>query len=347
MRYGYSNARVYGMIGLLLSKTDMEELIRVKTIAGMFELLQRTGYKDDLAGLSASKSSAVEIGSVKHFGRITRKIISFTPKDDIPVVNAFIERWVFLDLKLIINAKKLRIPFDELRNHLFDLPNLRLSDAQQLYDLSIDILGDTIEHSYFSVKCCKQNSGADRKKIINDVIKDIKDPYERIKLKIDLNMFNFISKPIFNSSKELKKIKHSLQKEIDVRNILLILRIKKHSVSAQKVLKLLYPMGNISNSTLKNYVNLSYGDLINVIKVLYKNVKIHEDLSLPKIESLIEKYISHERAVMFHSSIFSVGPILQFLLLKEQEMNNLQKIAKAKMLGISEGELMDNLIVVR
>lgn len=335
------------MIGLLLSKTDMEELIRVKTIAGMFELLQRTEYKDDLVGLTASDSSVVDTASMKHFSRILRKIISFTPKDDIPAVNAFIKRWIFLDLKLIINAKKLGTPFDELKNHLFDLPSLRLSDAQRLYDLPIDVFEDTIDHSYLGNGCCDKNQVSGRKKLINDTIKDIKDPYERIKLKIDMNRFNFISKPVFDSSNDLKKIKHSLRKEIDVRNILLILRLKKHSVPTQKILNLLYPGGTIRPSILKNYTNIGYNDLINVMKVLYKKIKIDENSSLPTIESLIDKYISHERMIMFHSSVFSVGPILQFLLMKEQEMHNLQKVARAKMLGVVEGELKDNLVFAR
>jgi len=137
-RYGYSNARVYGMMGLLLTKADMEDLIRVKTIAGMFELLQRTAYKEDMTRLESDDPTAIEAGTVKHFSRIIRKIISFTPKDDLPALKALIKRWVFLNLNIILNAKRSGVPFSSIRDHLFDLPELRIVDAQRLYEMSLD-----------------------------------------------------------------------------------------------------------------------------------------------------------------------------------------------------------------
>ena len=75
-KYGYSNARVFGMAGLLLTSQDIDELIRVKSAAGMLELLQRTGYKDDVKGLAYEDPQSIYIGSVRHFSRIVSKVLS-------------------------------------------------------------------------------------------------------------------------------------------------------------------------------------------------------------------------------------------------------------------------------
>ena len=69
LKYGYSNARVRGMKGLLLSSNYLDELIKVPTIPEMAELLQRTHYKEHIAALSLkhSGSSLIELAAGRHF----------------------------------------------------------------------------------------------------------------------------------------------------------------------------------------------------------------------------------------------------------------------------------------
>ena len=70
-RYGYSNARVKAMKGLLLKSSILDEMIRVGTVEAMVELLQRTGYKNDLAGtVSYGGSSLIESGASKNFSSL-------------------------------------------------------------------------------------------------------------------------------------------------------------------------------------------------------------------------------------------------------------------------------------
>jgi len=45
LKYGYSSARVKAMKGLLIKQTTLEEMIKVGSVEGMVEILQRTGYK--------------------------------------------------------------------------------------------------------------------------------------------------------------------------------------------------------------------------------------------------------------------------------------------------------------
>ena len=45
LTYGYANARVHGMKGLLLPRDTYSELVNLKLVDGMVELLQGTHYK--------------------------------------------------------------------------------------------------------------------------------------------------------------------------------------------------------------------------------------------------------------------------------------------------------------
>ena len=58
LKYGYSNARVKGMKGLLFKRDFLDELIKVGSVDSMIELLQRTHYKEELVALSVRYSGS-------------------------------------------------------------------------------------------------------------------------------------------------------------------------------------------------------------------------------------------------------------------------------------------------
>lgn len=340
MKYGYSNARISGMLGLLLTKNDYAELIRMGNIAGMLEFLQRTSYKEDLKGLPPDNPESINIATTRHFSRIVKKVLSFTPNDDLPALHALTKKWAYLNMKIIIDAKKAGLSFSSIRAHLLDLPYLSVFDLEKAYDKDIDEIAQLVD------KISQHNNqngigiGIQRQK-------EERDPYNKLKRTVEMNMYDFIYDPVFESSKELREIKRSLQKEVDARNLILILRLKNRSVGQDKVLDMLYPTGTVSINTLKNYIQLNYSDLVNVLAIKYKGIKVSPDMPVAKIETIVEKYITMERVNLFHASILSVGPIINFLLLKEQEMYNLQKIAKAKTLNIPEEDVKEELIIIR
>jgi V/A-type H+-transporting ATPase subunit C len=70
------------------------------------------------------------------------------------------------------------------------------------------------------------------------------------------------------------------------------------------------------------------------------------DPKLTDLEIALEKSIAAQRLLAFHRSTLSVGVIIGFLLLKEEEMSNLRKIAKSKEFHVPEAEVRKMLVVV-
>ena len=58
------------------------------------------------------------------------------------------------------------------------------------------------------------------------------------------------------------------------------------------------------------------------------------------------KSIAAQKLASFHRSILSVGVILGFLLIKEEEISNLRKIAKGKEFNLPENDVRDMLVIV-
>lgn len=127
LKYGYANARVRGMRGLLLKDAFLDELMRVGTIDGMVELLQRTPYRDDLLALALQYKGSylIELAARRHFVKIVEKIKKLAPKSDLPVIVNLLRRWDFLNVKTILDAKRVGTSFDEIKQYILQSDYLR------------------------------------------------------------------------------------------------------------------------------------------------------------------------------------------------------------------------------
>ena len=134
LKYGYSNARVRGMKGLLLKAGFLDELIRVRSTDAMVELLQRTGYKEDLVSLSLRHkgSSLVELASSKNFNRVAKKIKVMAPRDDQHFIEAMLRRWDILNLKTLLNGLRLGRSYDSIKPYLFAVGSMDESDLERI-----------------------------------------------------------------------------------------------------------------------------------------------------------------------------------------------------------------------
>ena len=134
LKYGYSNARVKAMKGLLLKGSFLDELIRVGTVEGMAEILQRTGYKADLADASAAQggSMLIETAASKNFSRTAKKLMKIIPQSDRKALEALLIRWDLLNLKTLMHAKRIGKTYDDVRPYLFDIGGLSDDDFRKI-----------------------------------------------------------------------------------------------------------------------------------------------------------------------------------------------------------------------
>lgn len=144
LKYGFSNARAKAMKGLLLKPAILDEMIKVQTIDAMVELLQRTDYRDDLVAVSIehSGSQLIELAGSRSFMRMVAKLQRITPKDDQPAVKALLRKWDIMNLKTIVNAKRLNKSYNEIKPYLLpiggftegDLERISSADKDQIFN---------------------------------------------------------------------------------------------------------------------------------------------------------------------------------------------------------------------
>jgi V/A-type H+-transporting ATPase subunit C len=150
------------------------------------------------------------------------------------------------------------------------------------------------------------------------------------------------------ASKDANYIRRILKKEIDAKNILIIERLKKRGFSPEKISNYLIRGGTMSRNFIRSIVEAKdLGAAISIAKSKFRRLQLKEgEVTLSDLEIALEKALAAEKTLAFHRSVLSVGVILGFLLLKEEELNNLRKIAKGKEYGIPESEIRDMLVIV-
>ncbi|VVC03176.1 V-type ATP synthase subunit C [Candidatus Bilamarchaeum dharawalense] len=355
LKYGYSNARVKAMKGLLLKSNQLEEMIRVNSVEAMVELLYKTGYKNELAGAAVnySGSALVELAASRNFAKIVRKLIKITPKEDQAVVRALLIRWDLLNLKSLMHAKRLKRSYDEVRPYLFEVGGLREEDFKRIMKADEASIMRELRRTELGEKMLAigtANLSRRMRESFTSALRSL-DMFLQMETIIDAYIYMFMDHALSEvGAKEVGDIRQLLRREIDAKNILIIERLKRHGINKEKIFGSLIKGGTLNELTLNRVIEAKdLQAVIHIIRPKFRQIELKGEagkLKLTDLEIALEKSITAQKVLAFHTTVLSVGVIVGFLLLKEEEINNIRKIAKCKEFNVPENEVREMLVVV-
>ncbi|MEW6035914.1 MAG: V-type ATPase subunit [Candidatus Micrarchaeota archaeon] len=351
LKYGYSNARVKAMKGLLLKSGFLDEMIRVGTIESMVELLQRTGYKADLSGASVSYggSALIETAASKNFSRTVRKLIRITPKSDRGALQALLIRYDLLNLKTLMHAKRAKKSYDDVRPYLFEVGGLSEDDFRRIMKADEGSLTRELRRTDIGQKMLMMGTGQlnrQMKETFTNALRSL-DTFMQMEAVIDAYIYVFMDEALAAiGGKEAASIREILRREIDAKNIMIVERLKRHSVPREKITGSLIRGGTLPDSLIGRIIDAKDLQAVAALaRPKFQKLELR-GTGLADLEIAFEKSIAAQKVLSFHRAMLSIGVIIGFLLLKEEELNNLRKIAKGKEFRIPEAEVMEMLVVV-
>ncbi len=349
LKYGYSNARVKAMKGLLLKPGVVEDLVRCSSIEAMIELLQRTPYKGDFdeGSVRYSGSELVELAAAKNFARTVEKLIRITPQSDKKVLQALLLKYDLLNLKTIMHAKVLGKTYDEVKPHLFPAGGLTEEEFKRIMKADGQHIFREIKRTVLGEAMLSQSTAQFSKAMwekFNMALRSL-DSFMQMETIVDAYSYLLMDKALADSgSKDIAYIRRIMKREIDAKNVMIIERLKKHG--KKKIQENLIRGGTINQMTINKIIeSKDIAQTINLIKPKFGSLDLPgEDLT--DLEIALEKSIARQKTIAFHRGMLSVGVIIGFMLLKEEEISNLRKIGKGKEFGISEKDVREMLVVV-
>ncbi len=348
LTYGYSNARIRGMKGVLLSEATLSELIKASTVDSMIELLQRSNYKAELnqsIGTGRRGSSLVELAASRNFSTTVKKIMKFSPKGDLPALKALLLRWDLTNLKTIMQARRNNEKYENIKANLFEVGGLGEDDFVRLMKTpDSDLLKEFKKSSLGQLVLSSL-----AKEVFESAMKST-DSFFKMENEVDTQSYNIVDSELKKvKSKEISQIRQILSLELDAKNILIIERIKKRKKQATKkeVMASLIKGGNLSEGDINKIVDAKdLSSSIKIIKNMMPTLEVSETADLGSLEIAMEKVLARRKVATFSRGVLCIGVILGFLLLKQEEVNNLRKIAKAKEFGMAQEKVREILVVV-
>ena len=339
--YPYTYVRTQVMKSLLFKKDDYDKMLKM-SFNEIAKFLQDSHYKKEINELATEHSGAdlLEIALNRNLAGSFKKLIRISTSELALLIKEYIIRKDIDDIKTIIRGKF-------------------TGTDEKLIINSITVAG-TLSHD-FLMELLKKESIEEilkNNKIIPfDLLKDGLNELNEKKTLVGIeNAFDkFYYKHLIKFSKYLPKqgalFREFLMKEVEILNILTLLRLKKTKYDKEAIKKFIIPSG-FKSSKLMSLADVD--DLEELSRALekteYKAVikrgfeEYKEKGSLITLETDLYKYLLKQAIMLLHLHPLSVDVILGYMFAKDIEVRNLKIIVKGKQLGLSEEFIESQLV---
>ncbi len=336
--YPYTYARVSAMKAKLIKKEDYIKLFKMDT-SSIIRFLEETEYKKSIDKLASAYTGVdlVEYAINDHLLEIVNKLKSISEVVVVELIEAYLKRWDALNLKTILRIKN--------RNQSQN------SNAKKIDNLIVPL--GALDKKVL-VAMLNMSSIADILKKIKNLGYNINiEEFEKTK---DLAIIeNHLDKDFFYKTisfadripKDGERFKAFLKIEIDIINIMTLLKLKRINTDKSKTLQFLIFSGqNIGKKELESLAGANdIENLLNKLRGTKYSRIFDRDHSIVDIELELYRHWLKNSALYSHQNPLSVQTILAYLLAKDIEARNIKAIVRGKQLGIPEEYIEKKILI--
>lgn len=338
-KYPYTYARVSAMKGALLRRDDYDRLLKM-SISEVVRFLQDTQYRFEIDEFAATHEGLelIEMALRQNLARALAKLQRITTGNLRLILNAYLVRQDIENLKIVLrakftgdeNAERLIVPAGNFSKQYF----LSLMQKESVEDVArlvtIANLKKGIEHY--------QKTGS----------------LFEIENQLDSHYYLSLLELTKRMPKQGTMFREFIMTELDVHNIMMILRLTKEGFAAEKIEPYLFSQGSrlrkvqlqkllVSSDVeeiLDKLKSMGFRSMIGEADEAYKKQK-----RLADVEVALHGYLLQRATLLWHQHPLSVDTIFGFMAAKEIEVRNLIMLIKAKKLGLGEEFAKSGLVI--
>lgn len=343
-RYPYTYVRATVMKSLLFKKDDYQKMLKM-SFSEIAKFLQESTYKKEVNELATQYSGTelLELAMNKNLSGSFKKLMSISPDELKTLITAYILRKDIEDIKTILRGKFTGADEKAITGFLTCAGTLSREDLGALLKKESveDIIKSNkiVDFSQFTV-----------------ALKEFQDKKTLASVENALDKFYY--KSVAEFSQRLPKqgalFRNFLTKEIEVLNLLTLLRLKKARMAKDSFKDLMIPTGNdAKDSKLKNLAGMENIEEFarEMMRTEYRELiakgieEYKKSNSLIKLETDLFKYLLDQTTLMLHQHPLSVDTILGYMFAKDIEVRNLKILVKGKQLGLRDEFIESQLVV--
>lgn len=339
--YPYTYVRIIVMKSKLLKKKSYDKLMKM-SMNEIAQFLQESEYKEEINELAADYSGAelVERALNKNLTSSFNKLKKISPDELNLLINAYLKREDIFNIKTILRGKYTKTDDKEIESLLLPVGTLN-----QEFLLGL-LKKESIEEILKSLRIVNF-------KYLKNAYEDFKKSNMLIEIEnaLDRYYYHNLLKFLEDIPKQGKLFKEFLEAEINIRNTITILRLKKENLKKKEIEKYLFLKKNdISFNKLLDSRDID--DLLSLLgKSKYKHLlkeaikKSGIEKSIIPIEMALYKHLLKKAVLLQHQHPLSIDIILSYMFAKEIETRNLRVIVKGKQLNLSNEFIEEQLVI--
>lgn len=343
--FPYACARVKAKKSLLLTKDNYPKLLMMD-LNEIGRFLGETQYKVEMAELGAKYDGVnlIELGTARNLARVNRQILQFCTGELQETVAKYLSRWDYWNIKTVIRGKSSGATADEVQEEL--VPSGQLSEEYLNYLYTLDSINDILEDV--------------RRKAGVSLPEEIKAAYEAnqtlgpVEDYLDKLYYQNLISQLEKGSRADKALLTFVRKEVDTVNLLTLLKLKRDKVQLEKASIYFIeggqelPVRELNRlaategleQTLGELNKLSFFDAIKdeLEETVAKN-------SLTNVGLALRKHLAKQAEKFGHAYPMSVLPIVDYMIRKKNEVDNIRVIARGKQSGLGVDQIKKLLVV--
>ncbi|MCW6160068.1 MAG: V-type ATPase subunit [Candidatus Micrarchaeales archaeon] len=342
--YGYANARVKAMQSRLLLKGTIRDLINTRDASGMLSLLMSTEYKEDIEAFGGMKVKRAQIDFAlsKNLAKNVVKLVELTPSGQKPLIRDIVGRWDISNIKLAIEAKARGMRFEDVSSSIIDAGVYGAKAVREF--MSSQGVEELLERMLINSPYRAMLSNA------LQVYRKTGSIVET-EMAIDRSYYAAMGQVIKELSILSPESARVLRMDMDMKNILLLIRAKHYGADFQGIAQNIVAYGSIGIGELEAVYNGSkdLDSLVRAIKVfdLAKALEVYKSTGSKQLltfEIAMRNQIFNKGVELLSGSTLSFGSIMTYFYLKEIEVFTLRIAINGLRYGLEKNEILGMMV---
>jgi len=333
VKYAYIVARVRAMKGKLIPKEMYPKFINME-IPEITRFIEESEYKKDVdeLGKKYKGTDLFEHALNQNLALTYRKLIEVSQDEANILITEYLRSYDIWNIKTILRGKFSGASDDEILEDVVSAGQLRFRDLTEMIKIG------TIDGVIAGL------SGTPYYPALTGYKGDIAEIEDRLD---KLYYSNVIEAA--NASGNMLFLKF-LRTEIDLKNLKMLFRMKRAGMTREEILKILIPGGmEFRDSDLARFATMAFAEFVRALEE-FSYWKAIADISgelssLINIETRLDKYgVMYATRISYYHPL-SILPILDYILSKKIEIDNLRIIVRGKETGLPEDIIKSHLVM--
>jgi V/A-type H+-transporting ATPase subunit C len=343
--YPYACARVRAKKSLLLTKENYPKLLMMD-LNEIGRFLGETQYSVEMTELASRYDGVnlIELGTSRNLARMYNGVLEFTKGELRDMIAGYLERWDVWNIKTILRGKYYGASIEDIREDLVPAGRLDEDDLNALMAMeSVTEVLDNIKKLDWAVVPQEATSALQSTGKLSTV-----EDY------LDKAYYEHLLESINPTSKPEKILMDYVRKEIDATNLLTILKLKREGLTPEKIVPYLIDGGDeLTKKEMERLIATEgFDPLVQELQKysFYEGIKdalekISTTNSLNDVTLAIKRMQARQAEKFSHLYPLSVLPIIDYLIRKKIEVDNIRIIARCKESGLDPDTIKKLLVM--